>query len=478
MKKKSAIALVSVAAIFVLGLVLSLVIDWPVDTGKASGNIAKSSRFSRKTAVEALSNMQELLENDADFKNSVMLSYMVMNARANAFSALVEMSEQATAGIPEFESVIRNMKAVMPMVKNVCAAMEAAGKDIDTALGGEKAKDLPQNTNNAALAYNTLQKQNAMADRFIATADSYLAGRDMDSQIAFVRDQWLEYQTMTAALNQDKDALAQLEQKGHLQSAEQSIVSLASFPNTCQNAIVQQAAMGNVMSFADRTMAQNLVIQQSLHQNNTERTFSQNEMRLNNMERSLNQNVQEIYYEMGRVASYKTLCESLSGRENMQAYIIPLANTVVVSMNEKVSSFNQNVASLKQNDVALNESLRTLNDNAAVFNQNVARLNQNVGNFLPTETAVVFKESATALNQIATALHENVDLISQNGNRSLNQNITTISQNAATVSQHIVSMSNRTMNDLVKVTGNWELMEDHITAGFNAMEKGEIRITN
>jgi hypothetical protein len=46
MKKKRIIILCSVAAIFVIGLITSFFVDWPVDFNKADGDIAKAAKFS------------------------------------------------------------------------------------------------------------------------------------------------------------------------------------------------------------------------------------------------------------------------------------------------------------------------------------------------------------------------------------------------------------------------------------------------
>ena len=75
--KKGIIILSSVVAVCAAGLILSHFIDWPVDYSEASGNIGKSSRFSRKTAVENVSNMEELIKSDASYRNGIVTAYMV-----------------------------------------------------------------------------------------------------------------------------------------------------------------------------------------------------------------------------------------------------------------------------------------------------------------------------------------------------------------------------------------------------------------
>ena len=61
------------------------------------------------------------------------------------------------------------------------------------------------NAINAALADTTLQKENKLADRFIETTDKYLEAAEGDDRLKFVRDQWVDYQKMTAALEGEAD---------------------------------------------------------------------------------------------------------------------------------------------------------------------------------------------------------------------------------------------------------------------------------
>ena len=228
--KKTIYILVSILAVCLLGVVLSKVINWPVDTSKSSGNIAKTSRFNRKTASDGASNMQELLLNDEEYKNSVVAAYLVMDARANQFNTLVDASDEVAGNIPAFSDVLKDMKAAKPMLSNVCAQMKTLASDLDAVLGGETRADLAQNTTNAALAYNTLQKSNNLATRFIDAADAYLAKNAGDDRLKFIRDQWVEYQMVTASLNNDEAAAADLAKKGHLLSAEKSAAALGAFP--------------------------------------------------------------------------------------------------------------------------------------------------------------------------------------------------------------------------------------------------------
>lgn len=231
MTKKGIIIVCSAVAVVAIGAVLSCLIDWPVDTSQSSGNIAKSSRFSRKTADEGgLSNMEELLQSDASFKDGMVTAYVVMQTRAQQFDALAGMSNDVAGDIPAFAGVLKDINKARPMISNVAAMLSTAGSDLNAALSGEQRADLAQNTINASLAYTTLQKQNSLADRFITTADTYLKDAEGSDDLKFVRDQWVDYQRMTAALDGDTAKAEELAQKGYQLTPQQGIAVLGECP--------------------------------------------------------------------------------------------------------------------------------------------------------------------------------------------------------------------------------------------------------
>ena len=248
-KKKVIILVIAVLAICALGVVTSYYMNWPVDTKATSGDIAKSNRFSRKTVNNEVSNMQELLASDKEYRDKLVVAHTVMQTRANQFDALVDMSVEAAGNIKDFDAILADMKAVKPMVKNVCSSMESAGADLNAAIGGETRSDLNQNTNNAALAYSTLQKQNELADRFIEAVDKYVRDSQADDRLKLVRDQWVEYQLMTAALNNDTKASQKLESSGYLLTSDNAVAALGSFGKQEQAKIFGVALLDQYIGF-------------------------------------------------------------------------------------------------------------------------------------------------------------------------------------------------------------------------------------
>ena len=149
MKTKSIIILSSVAALCTMGLMASQHIDWSVNYSDASGDIAKSERFSLRQSVEKLTNMEELIQNDSAYKDGIVTAYV---------------------------EVLNDMNEARKTVTNVNNA-------------------LTQNIINASLAYTTLQRQNKLANHFIEITDKYLETAEGDDRLKFVRDQWVDYQT-------------------------------------------------------------------------------------------------------------------------------------------------------------------------------------------------------------------------------------------------------------------------------------------
>ena len=240
-KKKLTIIVCSVLAVLVVGLLVNHFFNWPINTGDASGDISKASRFSREMESEKLTNMEELLKNDTTYKDGIVIAQMVMQTRAAQFGSLVDMSNEVAGEIPAFAEVLKEMNATREMVNNVINSLIESGQNLDAALSGKECSNLEQTTINASLAYTTLQKQNKLADSFIETTDKYLKTAKGDDHLKFVRDQWVDYQKMTAALDGDKAAAEALAKKGNLLSTEKTLAAIADFGLANEMAIVSAA---------------------------------------------------------------------------------------------------------------------------------------------------------------------------------------------------------------------------------------------
>ena len=252
MKKKSIIILCSVVAICAIGLISSFFVDWPVDFHQAEGDIAKAARFSREQISDKLTNMEELLQTDSVFKDGIVAAQVVMQTRAIQFGTLVDMSNEVAGNIPAFAEVLKDMNANIEMVNNVTSSLAESAEKLNAALGGEECPDLAQSTINASLAYTTLQKQNNLATRFIETTDKYLETAQGDDKLKLVRDQWLEYQQMTAALDGDKASAEDLAKKGNLLSGEKALAAVANFDIAERLVVLQSCELAQAMKLPNQ----------------------------------------------------------------------------------------------------------------------------------------------------------------------------------------------------------------------------------
>ena len=248
MKKKSIIILCSVVAICAIGLITSHYVDWPVDHNEADGDIGKAARFSREQISEKLTNMEELLQTDSVFRDDIVTAQVVMQSRAVQFGSLLDMSNEVVGNIPAFAEVLKEMNANSEMVDNVASSLAESAEKLDAALGGEESPDLAQSTINASLAYMTLQKQNNLATRFIDTTDKYLETAQGNDRLKFVRDQWLEYQQMTAALDGDKAFAEALAKKGNLLSGEKALAAVENLDLNAKIIVLQNCMIAQRMN--------------------------------------------------------------------------------------------------------------------------------------------------------------------------------------------------------------------------------------
>ena len=250
--KKKGIILCTLVGICAIGLISSFFIDWPVDFHSADGDIAKASRFSREQVTDKLTNMEELLQTDSTFKGGIVAAQVVMQTRAVQFATLVDMSNEVAGNIPAFAEVLKDMNAKRELVDNVASSLAESADNLNAALGGKECPDLAQSTINASLAYTTLQKQNNLATRFIETTDKYLETAQGDDKLKLVRDQWLEYQQMTAALDGDKTSAEALAKKGNLLSGEKALAAVANFDIAERLVVLQSCELAQAMKLPNQ----------------------------------------------------------------------------------------------------------------------------------------------------------------------------------------------------------------------------------
>ena len=382
-KKKLTIIVCSVLAVLVVGLLVNHFFNWPIDSRDASGDISKANRFSREMESEKLTNMEELLKTDTTFKDGIVVAQMVMQTRAVQFGALVDMSNQVAGNIPAFAEVLKEMNATLEMVNNVANSLLESGNNLEAALSGKECSNLEQTTINASLAYTTLQKQNKLANKFIDTTDKYLKTAKGDDHLKFVRDQWVDYQKMTAALDGDKDAAEAMAKKGNLLSGEKALVAMADFGVANQAAMVQSALIikntgidGSLVSALSEEALNNVVtkirnIAEECCKNNTSETMQ------NQGSAKFNQLVSEALNNIAsaNIASNNN-AQTLASKNNAQTLASKNnAQTLASKNNAQTLASKNNAQTLASNTGMANlqsTNMQMMNNNVVTENfQNV-----------------------------------------------------------------------------------------------------------
>ena len=395
MKKKSIIILCSVAAICAIGLITSHFFDWPVDSSDASGDIAKAARFSREQASEKLTNMEELLQTDSAFKDGIVAAQVVMQTRAAQFGTLVDMSNEAAANIPAFAEVLKEMNANREMVNNVTSSLAESAGNLNAALSGEDCPDLAQSTINASLAYTTLQKQNKLATRFIETTDKYLETAQGNDQLKFVRDQWLEYQQMTAALEGDKASAEALAKKGNLLSGDQALAAVGKYGLSQQLVILQSTDLA--LSMNTPTQLGSAIPQQTLGRIcSAVRSAAEVTMQQVAAEGALqNSQVEKIFNNALDEAMKNASADAIANMQKLGVFYNSqkMANVQTMANAQKIA----NAQTIANAVVVIGSASKVMEAyNTAIGNINRAPLNQSQNIFLGQKINDVINQTAAA----------------------------------------------------------------------------------
>ncbi len=196
--------------------------------------------------------MEELLKTDSAFKDGIVVAQVVMQTRTVQFGTLVNLSNEVAGNIPAFAEVLKEMNANREMVDNVASSLAESADNLNAALSGEECPDLAQSSINASLAYTTLQKQNNLATRFIETTDKYLETAQGDDKLKLVRDQWLEYQKTTAAIEGDKASAEALAKKSYLLSGEKALAAVENLDLNAKVAVLQSCELAQSMKLPNQ----------------------------------------------------------------------------------------------------------------------------------------------------------------------------------------------------------------------------------
>lgn len=136
------------------------------------GDIAKAARFINQKEDPAMDGIKEKLRNDKEFLDNTKSAMAFLQERMQILSELSEQTVATCEGIPEFESVMLDMKSINARSFNAASAMEKAGESLDRIANGGEAPEYEIYSNQAFAGYSKVEKQVNVGRRFYETAST------------------------------------------------------------------------------------------------------------------------------------------------------------------------------------------------------------------------------------------------------------------------------------------------------------------
>lgn len=173
------------------------------------GDIAKAARFINQKEDPAMDGIKEKLRNDKEFLDNTKSAMAFLQESMQILSELSEQTVATCEGIPEFESVMLDMKSINARSFNAASAMEKAEESLDRIANGGEAPEYEIYSNQAFAGYSKVEKQVNVGRRFYETAILYLDGKEggQCDQIAELAAVWAAYCKQDAHLNSNNDGI-------------------------------------------------------------------------------------------------------------------------------------------------------------------------------------------------------------------------------------------------------------------------------
>lgn len=204
-KNSNFVIFIALAAIVGFGLSF-LFSGLGAESGLSSGDISKAARYSNQKEDPALTVIEERLKNDEDFFNSTKEAMTFLQDRMSVLSELTDQTIAACEGIPEFESLMTEMKSLNAKSFNTAAALTTAGGGLDKLAEGKSAPEYELYSNQAYIGFGNVENQMDLGKRFYEAAASYLDGKEGDQYrlIADLAAVWSVYCTQDAFMNESE----------------------------------------------------------------------------------------------------------------------------------------------------------------------------------------------------------------------------------------------------------------------------------
>ena len=200
--------IISALLALLVGYVLGIFINFPNLKGdNLKGDIGKASKFSQKATSDEIKAAEERLQNDSNYYKGVVTTLSLVDERIDIFANLVSMTTSVCEGVQDMQPVLAQVQGMQGMVANAQSACNDALAAVSAIAKGEEA-DYEQTLNNVSLAYALVSRSSKVAKNVVNSFDQVIGSKPTDnSEMAFVRDEWVRFSATEAALQGDEIAL-------------------------------------------------------------------------------------------------------------------------------------------------------------------------------------------------------------------------------------------------------------------------------
>lgn len=208
-KNSNFVVYVALAAIVGFGLSFLLTL-LGIDPDLSKGDVSKAIRYSNQKEDPAVTVIEERLRNDEEFLYDTRSAMEFLQKRMVVLTELADQTIAACEGIPEFESLMTDMKSLSTKSFNTTEAITNAGNSLDRLAKGKDAPEYELYSNQAFIGFNNVESQMGLGKKFYETATAFLSGKENGEykQIADLADVWAAYCFQDAQINPAGNDLA------------------------------------------------------------------------------------------------------------------------------------------------------------------------------------------------------------------------------------------------------------------------------
>lgn len=209
-KKTKVVRAIAIIAVLVVGYFAGAIIGWPIiDIDSTSGDIGKVRRNQQDVAVNLNTDFDKQLISDSVFLQETEFIQCYILSRSAEFVAISKQSMEAMQNIPDFSEVNALMQQINQLGLNAENASLKAVAALDGVVKGEGDGSFEQLSKNAIIAFLMLDNTASQSKNYVKAVDEFLKDKKVDDYVdlAFSRDLWVNFNFVSASVNQDVDLL-------------------------------------------------------------------------------------------------------------------------------------------------------------------------------------------------------------------------------------------------------------------------------